>query len=238
MIGSMVSIPRPRLPLAERADAAELLDSGELAPADVRANLADLARMNRLPGGTGASIAGIERLAGRREGTTVVDVGTGRADMPIAFARLGWRSVAVDSNPEVLRVARAATRGTPGIEVVDADALHLPLPDKSVDVAHCSLLIHHLDASEAVAVLREMARVARHGVVVNDLRRGVLPLAITAASVVVFGRTHVTRSDGIASARRSYTLGELDRLIERAGMRRRWRSLPIMPRVVTVAVPR
>ena len=138
--------------------------------------------MNRLPGGTAASIAGIERLAGRAGGVSVVDIGTGRADMPVAFARRGWRSLAVDSNPEVLRIARAATRGTPQIDVVEADALHLPLPDGGVDVAHCSLLIHHLDATEAVAVLREMARVARLGVVVNDLRRGVLPLAITAAT--------------------------------------------------------
>ena len=163
MIAGMVSIPRVRMPLADRADAAELLDSGELAPAEVRANLADLARLNRLPGGTSASIAAIERLAGSGRRTTVVDIGTGRADMPLAFARRGWRSIAVDSNPEVLRVARAVTRGTPSIEVVEADALHLPLPDDSFDVAHCSLLIHHLDASEAVAVLREMARVARLG---------------------------------------------------------------------------
>ena len=74
--------------------------------------------------------------------------------------------------------------------------------------------------------------------VVNDLRRGVLPLVVTAATVVVLGRTHVTRTDGIASARRSYTLSELDRLITDAGLRRTWRSLPIMPRVVTIAVRR
>ncbi len=238
MIAGMVSIPRVRMPLADRADAAELLDSGELAPAEVRANLADLARLNRLPGGTSASIAAIERLVGSGLRTTVVDIGTGRADMPLAFARRGWRSIAVDSNPEVLRVARAVTRGTPTIEVVEADAGHLPLPDDGVDVAHCSLLVHHLDASEAVAVLREMARVARLGVVVNDLRRGMLPLVVTAATVIVLGRTHVTRTDGIASARRSYTLSELDASSSEAGLRRTWRSMPVMPRVVTVAVRR
>jgi ubiquinone/menaquinone biosynthesis C-methylase UbiE len=234
----MVSISRPRLPLADRAHAPELLDSGDLAPADVETNLADLARMNRLPGGTGTSIAAIERLVRGVESPTIVDVGTGRADMPVAFARRGWRCVAVDSNPEVLRIARAATRASASVEVVEAHAEHLPLPDGGVDVAHSSLLIHHLDPAEAITVLAEMARVARRGVVVNDLRRGVLPLAITAATVMVFGRTHVTRTDGIASARRSYTLRELDDLLDAAGLRRTWRSPALMPRVVTLAVPR
>ena len=46
----MLSVLRRHLPLGSRADAVELLDSGRLSPREVEENLADLARLNRLPG--------------------------------------------------------------------------------------------------------------------------------------------------------------------------------------------
>jgi hypothetical protein len=86
-----------------------------------------------------------------------------------------------------------------------------------------------------VAVLREMRRVARFGVVVNDLRRGVLPLLATAVSAAAFARSRVPHHDGLVSVRRAYTIEELDRLLADAGLAVRWRSPPWMPRVVTAA---
>ncbi len=230
------TVLRHRLPLAARAEADELLDSGTLAPAEVEANLADLARLNRLPGGVGTSIAAIRRL-GAEPGANVLDVGTGAADMPLAFARQGWKTVAVDTNPQVLRVARRAAELDARIQVREADARSLPFPDRAFEVAHCSLLVHHLAPVEAVAVLREMRRVASLGVVVNDLRRGLVPLAATAVAAVALGRSRVTRVDGIRSARRAYTPAELDELLAAAGLCRAWHSPAWMPRVVIAAVP-
>jgi len=227
---------RARLPLSTRADAVELLESGRLRPDEVERNLADLARMNRLPGGTAASLAAIGRLVGSDGDVRVLDVGTGRGDMPIAFARRGWQAVAIDTNPEVLAVARRAVAGHPGVELIEADGRALPFDDGAFEVAHCSLLVHHLPPAEAVAALREMRRVARHGIVVNDLRRGIFPLIATTLTVLAFGRSAVTRNDGIVSARRAYTVAELDALLLEAGLIRRWRSPAWLPRVVTAAV--
>ena len=97
---------RRRLPLAIRADAVELLDGGCLSLPEIEQNLADLARLNRLPGGTSASIEGIERLLGRDPVARILDVGTGRGDMPLAFAQRGWTTTGLDINPDVLLVAR------------------------------------------------------------------------------------------------------------------------------------
>lgn len=233
----MLNVVRRRLPLFERTDVAELLDSGRLTPGEVQANLADLARLNRLPGGTAASIRAIERLLGRGNTGRILDVGTGAADMPRAFARRGWETLAVDPNPDVLRVARRATAGEPLVEIAEAGASALPFGDGSFDVVHASLLLHHLAPDEALAALREMRRVASVGVVVNDLRRGLVPMAATAASLALFARSRVTHADGRASVRRAYTLRELDALLAGAGLHVRWRSAAWMPRVVTAAAP-
>ena len=40
------------------------------------------------------------------------------------------------------------------------------------DVVHTSLVVHHLEPDDAARLLAEMTRVARLGVVVNDLVRG------------------------------------------------------------------
>jgi SAM-dependent methyltransferase len=226
---------RRLLGLGARTDAAELLESGRLSRSEVEANLADLARMNRLPGGTDASIRAIERLIGTGSGARILDVGTGAGDMPIAFARRGWPTVAADINPDVLAVARTRLARVSGVEVLDADVRALPLDDGAVDVAHCSLLIHHLAPDEAVLALREMRRVARRGVVVNDLRRGPFPVAVTWVTVMALGRSRVTHLDGLTSARRSYTMPELDGVLAAAGLTPRWRSPAWLPRVVTAA---
>ena len=224
-----------RFPLAARADAVELLDSGCLSLPEVEQNLVDLARLNRLPGGTAASVDGIRHLIGNGRDPRILDAGTGQADMPMAFGRHGWRTVALDPNPDVLLVARRATENEPRVEVVEGDVRRLPFGDGEFDVAHCSLLVHHLEPDEAVSALRELARVARLGVVVNDLRRGLLPMAATWVTVTALGRSRVTRQDGMTSVQRAYTLDELDDLLARAGLARRWRSSGWMPRVATAA---
>ena len=226
---------RRSLPLGVRADAVELLDGGGLSRPEVERNLADLARLNRLPGGVGASIEGIRRVLDGQRAARILDAGTGRGDMPIAFARGGWRTTGLDSNPDVLLVARRETAAETMVEVVEGDARRLPFEDGAFDVSHCSLLVHHMAPDEVVTVLRELARVARRGVVINDLRRGILPLLATMVSVAALGGSHVTRNDGLASARRAYTLHERDDLIGQAGLAVAWRSPRWLPRVVTAA---
>jgi len=230
--------PYRRRFLARRVDdRLELLDRGVLSRRELETNLADLARLNRLPGGAAASVDAVGRLTAGPP-ARIVDVGTGAGDIPLAFARRGWSVVALDSDPEVLAIARGRTAGVPGVEVVAGDGMRLPFDDGAFDVAHCSLLLHHFAPRAAVALLRELRRVSRAGIVVNDLRRGWLSLAATGISVALLGRCRATRHDGILSVRRAYTIAELDALLDEAGLVVRHRSAAWMPRVVTAAVAR
>jgi ubiquinone/menaquinone biosynthesis C-methylase UbiE len=223
--------------LHSRHPGRELLDAESLDPSDLRINLREMAMLNRLPGGVAASRRGIARLLNGTRPATVLDVGTGSGDLPAALLRADdgvLRVIAADAHREVLVVAGERLEGVEGAELLQAHAARLPLSDASVDVAHASLLLHHLDSEQAVAALREMRRVARRGVVINDLRRGVLSFAVTAVTVLALTRGRYTRHDGVLSARRAYTLAELDDLASIAGLRAVWRSMPFLPRVVTV----
>ncbi|HEX7224948.1 MAG TPA: methyltransferase domain-containing protein [Candidatus Limnocylindria bacterium] len=219
-----------------RSTQRELLDEPDVDPSELRRNLSEMAMLNRLPGGVDASVAATLRLLpGEADGSgRVLDVGAGAADFARRLRRRSRAAIVlVDVSPRVLDSTRAAVAGMARVEVREADARDLPMPDGAVDVAHASLLLHHLDPRDATAALAEMGRVARAGVVVNDLRRGRLALAMTAAPILAFARSPMTRHDGILSSRRAYTLHELDDLAATAGLRPTARTTRWWPRVTT-----
>jgi ubiquinone/menaquinone biosynthesis C-methylase UbiE len=208
-------------------DRDELLDGPLDDAAVVGGNLRDLARVNRRLGGVRLSIAGIAALAGERHRLDILDVGTGGADIPLALldhaARTGleWHVTGVDSRPEILAAAVAIEprlTATPGLDLHVGDGTRLAQADASVDVAHASLVVHHLDPDGVDALLREMARVARRGIVVNDLVRGRLAWLGAWAFTRVATRTRFTRNDAPLSVQRAYTRDELRAMAARAGL--------------------
>jgi SAM-dependent methyltransferase len=218
-----------------RSSAHEFLDADQLDALELRKNLREMAMLNRLPGGVGDSVRAVERLLGEQNEATVLDLGTGSGDFVRRLRRRRHVEViASDVRPEVLEIAARNLAGTNNVSILQADARAIPLSDGEVDIAHASLLMHHFDPEDAVAALAEMRRVSRLGVVINDLRRGPLPFAITAATVLALSRGAYTRHDGVLSARRAYTLAELDTLAARAGLKRANRSGRLWPRVTTV----
>jgi hypothetical protein len=103
--------------------------------------------------------------------------------------------------------------GHPEIRVIRADACALPFADRSVDIALCSLTLHHLTADDAVRVLRDLDRVARIGFLAVDLVRS------RAGYAAVWLLTRLSRSrmilhDGPLSVRRACSADEYRRLAD------------------------
>jgi len=219
-------------------DHPEHLD-GSLADREIlEGNLRDLARINRTFGGVRLSIEAIRALVrvagpagpalptGGSARLHVLDVGTGAADIPLALIRAAgaWSGVevtAVDSRREILE---AAGRISPElaashVTLAEADGRSLPYADGSFDVAHASLVLHHLARADAVAFLAELSRVARLGVVVNDLARSRLNVVGAWLVLRALTRNPWTLHDGVLSVRRAWTLSEARALAEAAGLR-------------------
>ena len=208
----------------------EVLDGPDGDPATVRATLDDIARVNVLLGGSAAAAFGLRRLLDHAAGDralTLLDVGAGSADIALHLARRARRRgvtlqpLALERHPIAARLCRGA-----GVPVVLADGGLLPLADGGVDVVLASQLLHHLERGSAIVLLRELARVARVGVIVADLRRhSVAAAGIWLASYLL--RLHrVTRHDGVTSVRRGFTSGELTALLRAAGLAAEVRARP------------
>jgi SAM-dependent methyltransferase len=203
---------------------AELLDGSLDDRRALIANLRDLRRLNRLTGGARLSVRAIRTL-GRIE--SVLDVGTGAADIPVALirdaARRGerLRVTATDNRREVLAAAEAAwptLARVPALVLEEADGRSLPYPDGAFDVAHASMVVHHLDRADGIVFVRELARVARRGIVLNDLVRGRAFWLGAWLLTHTIAPSRFTRHDGPLSVRRAYTATELRELIAAAGL--------------------
>ena len=203
-------------------------------PALVDECLDDLGRLNRFTGGISLTILALTHLT--RElapgaSIEILDVATGGGDFPRAMAawarrrRLRVRILATDLSPEIL--GRAASDAPPGIEFAVADARCLPFEDDAFDVATCSLFLHHLEPDAAAATLKEMRRVARRGVIVNDLVRSWVGYLGSLVVPRMMSRNPLFRHDAPLSVRRAYTKDELAMLADRAGLGPvRFRGLP------------
>ncbi len=200
----------------------ELLDDPAADPAQVLESLHHIERSNRWFGGRTALRWGVGRaLANVPPGArlTLLDLGTGTGDLPLDLAR--WarrrgvevRPVGLERIPVAARAARAA-----GVPTLLACAGALPLRPRSVDLVTISQLLHHLSAGDAVRLLRDATAVARHAVVVADLRRSPFARFAFRAGAALFRFDRHTRADGLTSISRGYTRAELGALCSAAGV--------------------
>ena len=102
------------------------------------------------------------------------------------------------------------------LHFAQADALHLPFTDGSFDYAITAMFLHHLDDGAAIAVLREMGRVARRGVVAADLLRHRRAYAWITLLTLLSGP--MVKHDARASVAQAFTKADVLRLRDAAGM--------------------
>jgi SAM-dependent methyltransferase len=205
----------------------ELMDQPVAAPAELAGNLADIAFVNRWLGG----IAPIVREVRRADARTVLDVGTGCADVPHALVRDGrrrgidLRATCLDHSEQMLAIARRRTGNDERLTFVLGSGEQLPFGDAAFDVVTCTLALHHFEPPAARALLRELRRVARRTPIVGDLVRSALAFAGTWLYANVTSRNRLTRHDAPLSVRRAYTPAEAVDLARAAG----WRA-PVVTR--------
>jgi Methyltransferase domain len=219
-----VAFLRPA-PLERDAEAVEMMDR----PAsfdDMTAGLKAITQLNGWFRGRSFTLRHVRDLVASLPAdspVTVLDVGAGAADIPVALVR--WarsagrriRVLALDRDGGALRYARGSTAAYPEITLIQGDALTLPIHPGSVDVVISAMTLHHLQSHEATRYLAEMDAAARLGWVMNDLVRGRAAYCLVWLLTRMFSRSAMARHDGPVSILRSYTPPEVVALCEKTG---------------------
>ena len=195
----------------QRISTQEILDSDTCPPVEVEASLRDLCRINRWFGGVATPRRLIERVASATglKHFSVLEVAAGFGEVSkIAGRQLAHKGITLD----VTDLDRVRTHLLRGNRAVVADALALPFQDGSFDLVSCSLFAHHLEPDELACFTNEALRVSRCAVLINDLVRHPLHVALVYAGFPLM-RSYVSRVDGLASVRRAYVPDEMRQIL-------------------------
>jgi ubiquinone/menaquinone biosynthesis C-methylase UbiE len=207
--------------LSARSTTLELIDGPIDSPRELEESFRDIALINRAFGGTAVARFALRALTPR----TLLDVGTGLADIPYAILQASCRRnralsiTCLDNNETLVEIARKRYAGDAGIAFVHGDGTALPFDDGAFDVAMCNLAFHHFDPAAAIVLLRELRRVSSVTPIVTDLSRSQLSLLAAWTFSRLFTDNRLTRNDAPLSARRAYTRTEAVELARSAGWR-------------------
>lgn len=200
----------------------ELLDTDTGTPREIEDSLTDLRMINRYFGGVRTMAQLILRVAKERQLKKIswLDVGGGSGHLA-AMTTESLRKRGIEVEPVLLdRIPGHMIRQTTAHNVhgngfcpaIGGDALALPFKDDSFDVVGCSLFVHHLEPEQVAGFARQALRIARHALLINDLVRHRLHVALAYAGYALY-RSPLTRHDSIVSVRRAYTRKEIQGML-------------------------
>jgi ubiquinone/menaquinone biosynthesis C-methylase UbiE len=200
----------------------ELLDTDEATPAEITIGLADLRRINQWFGGIAATQSMIAQVAKKigASSLSLLEVAAGTGYVPQA-AGVRMHKSGVEIRVTLLDRAHShlTNRSGNGTSAVAGDALALPFADGSFDLISCCLFAHHLEPREVAQFVNEALRVCRVALMINDLIRGPVHLALAYASLPLH-RSYMTRHDAPASVRRAYTIPEMMQMLQQTAAAR------------------
>ena len=127
---------------------------------------------------------------------------------------------ACDISSTALEIAgrQADAAGVP-LQTFVHDAVNEPLVDHGLfDLVTCSLFVHHLEHTEAVSLLRNAGTACGDTLLVSDLRRDPIGLALAWGASRLFTRSHIVHVDAVKSVRAALTPAEMRELASEAGL--------------------
>ncbi len=191
---------------------------GECSYEQFRDCLRSLEKVNRLFLGYRPTLSWLQRMPREKQDPIyMVDVGSGGGDLLRRIAswasrrKIQVRLTGVDLNPLAARAAAEFTPRELGITWVTGDAM-AHRPDHPIHIIVSSLMTHHLEDEEIVALLRWMESTATKGWFINDLERAEW-------SSRMFGLLPwhpMVRHDGPVSFRRAFRHDDWRRLLAAA----------------------
>lgn len=219
--------------LSQRSDLPEVMNDAATPPEVFARCLADLAAVNRWTLTHRPTLRFLDRATrGWPAGTPiwVLDVAYGDGDLLRAIHN--WAAgdgldpvlAGIDLDPRSADIAAAATPPGMAIDWRTGDVFD-HVPDPAPDFIVSSQFAHHLTDAQVVAFIRWMERHARHGWLISDIQRHVIPYYGFRVLARIMGWHPIIREDGTISIARALRMSEWRALLAEAGVaqaRVRW----------------
>ncbi|MBD3218034.1 MAG: methyltransferase domain-containing protein, partial [candidate division Zixibacteria bacterium] len=204
----------------QRSNETEIMDSEDYTDDELRGDFRNIRLANILTRTYGILIKRLNVLIrkNRLKDFTILDIGTGMADVPLELARHfnvnGTRAKikGIDPNPRAIKVAKEFINGHRDIEF-EAKSVQEFSDNEQFDFVISNHTLHHIPSDDILETLNKMYRMARHGLIISDIRR--TKLAHIGASIISkFIRNRLTSNDTPASIRKALSKAELKAVLK------------------------
>ena len=200
----------------------EMMDDFSIQDERIDLALRELRLINYFLGGNNGSKRGISKLISDNSDKRILllDAGSGASDV-LDDLKKKYRSVQVislDRNKRVCSFIKKNSNFKP--IVVCADAFNLPFKEKSIDIIHSSLFLHHFDSPNLQKLLTGFNSVAKRGIVINDLRRSLRAFLGIKMLTTLFSRSVLVKNDAPISVRKGFSKSELKNLLMKTNLQK------------------
>jgi len=199
-----------------RSDAPELMDDFNMEGEILRDALDKIANINQLLGGNKITLDGVASLIKskpKQEIIRIIDIGCGSGDMLRTLAAYGKKHQlifllkGIDANSFTIDYARDLSNAYENITYECKDIFNDD--NEECDIMLCTLTLHHFKDEEIIAFLRNYMRLAKLGIVINDLNRNKMAYYLFKAVCFLFRLNDMSREDGLVSILRGFKRADL-----------------------------
>lgn len=203
--------------LQYRNTESELMDNPKVTIDMLRLVFKDINRSNRCLGGNAITLANVCKLMKEypRKQYTIADIGCGDGEILRQIAgyfrntKMEVVLIGLDLNENALTIARELSVDFPEITFLKQDILALKPQEFSCDILLCTLTMHHFSNEQIPLFLSKFIKLAKIGIVINDLQRSALAYYLFKGFSAIFIKTKIAKHDGLISIKSGFKKKDL-----------------------------
>lgn len=212
--------------LTNRSHKEEIMDDFFCQGEVVDQTLREIHQINAYLGGDQLSLNALKTFVRKypQSNYDIVDLGCGGGDTLKLFARwmrkkhLGATFTGIDANAYIIEYAERNCRKYENINLISENVMGDQFRDRSFDIAHASLFLHHFQEEEIIELLRQLYDQVRIGIVINDLHRHWVSYLFTKHLITQWSKSEMVKYDAVVSVERSFHRDELEKYLKLAGI--------------------
>ena len=176
--------------------------------------LHELKIINKYLGGISTTKSALKYFVeSKNEDLKILDIGSGSSDN-LTAAKNKYPNLKIFSIDKNLRALSSSKNN---LKKINSDAFNLPVKNNVCDIVHAALFLHHFTFEELQKLLIEFLRIARKGIIINDLQRSYLALLGIKILTFLFSKSEMVKNDAPLSVKRGFTKQEMLKLLSDVG---------------------
>ena len=178
--------------------------------------LSELKIINKFLGGISTTKSALNYfIQSKKDELKILDIGSGSSDNLLS-AKSNYPNMQILS---IDKNMRALSSSENLLEKINSNAFELPFKNNSCDIIHSALFLHHFTEEQIKILLKEFLRIARIGIIINDLQRSYLALLGIKILTVLFSKSEMVKNDAPLSVKRGFSKQEILNLLEDVGIK-------------------